>query len=74
MQTIMDSFYKAGKAWVAFLIPIVIGLVTEAVTEGTAIDPEQWVQLLGVASAQWLAVYFKTNWQHPSMPEEAEEV
>ncbi len=70
MQAIIDSIYKAGKAWVAFLIPIVIGLVTEAVTQGTAIDGVQWLQLLGVASAQWLAVYYKTNWQPAPDPTE----
>lgn len=70
MQQIIDSFTKAGKAWIAFIVPIVIGLVTEAVTQGTAIDGVQWLQLLGVASAQWLAVYFKTNWQPATQPTE----
>ena len=70
MQQIIDSFTTAGKAWIAFIVPIVIGLVTEAVTQGTAIDGVQWLQLLGVASAQWLAVYFKTNWQPATQPTE----
>lgn len=71
MQAIIDSIYKAGKAWVAFLIPIVIGLVMEVVSvDGTAIDGWQWLQLLGVASVQWLAVYYKTNWQPAADPTE----
>lgn len=74
MQTFIDSFHKAGKAWVAFLIPITIGLFTEALTSGTAIEPSQWLHLLGVASAQWLAVYYKTNWHQESIPEEADKV
>ena len=63
MDTIIAHFNKAAKAWVAAIIPIVTALLVEAFTDGTRIDSDEWFAVVGLASAQWFGVYFKTNYQ-----------
>jgi hypothetical protein len=70
MDKIYAHFNKAAKAWVAAIIPIVTALLVEAFTDGTRIDPDEWFAVVGLASAQWFGVYFKTNYQTAEATEE----
>ena len=62
----MDVIYKhlnqAAKAWVAAIIPIVAALVVEVLSDGTRFDLNEWVAIVGLATAQWFGVYWKSNY------------
>lgn len=62
----MDVIYKhlnqAAKAWVAAIIPIVAALVVEVLADGARIDLTGWFAVVGLATAQWFGVYWKSNY------------
>lgn len=63
METIKIHFNKAAKAWVAAILPILVGLIA-GITGSADIDPAAWAGIIGLATAQWVGVYFKANYEY----------
>lgn len=59
-QATLDFVLKTAKAWVAAVIPIVVGLVAD-LGAGAPINTREWFVIIGMATAQWVGVYFKAN-------------
>ena len=68
METIKIHFNKAAKAWVSAMMPIVVGLIA-SVSGAADIDIRAWAGIVGLATAQWVGVYFKANYPSVSAPE-----
>lgn len=66
-QATLDFVLKTAKAWVAAIIPIVVGLIADFGGSAT-INTREWFAILGVATAQWVGVYFKANQAVPDRP------
>jgi hypothetical protein len=60
MESVKAMFNRAAKAWVAAVIPVAVALVAD-VGAGVSVDLRSYLTLLTVASAQWFAVYLKSN-------------
>jgi hypothetical protein len=60
MEPITEAAQRAAKAWFAAIFPIVVALA--AGVGGLAdIDVKAWAGIVGLATCQWVGVYFKTN-------------
>tara|TARA_R110001606_G_scaffold112169_6_gene238872 strand:- start:4363 stop:4563 length:201 start_codon:yes stop_codon:yes gene_type:complete len=63
MENIKTHFTIAAKAWVAAVLPILVGLVA-GVSGAADIDIAAWAGIIGLSTAQWVGVYFKTNYYY----------
>lgn len=63
MDIIYTHLHRAAKAWIAAIIPIVAALVVEVLADGTRIDLTGWFAVVGLATAQWFGVYWKSNYE-----------
>jgi hypothetical protein len=61
MDVIKIHLYRAGKAWVAAVLPIIVGLVA-GVTGAADINLQAWGGIVALATAQWVGVYYKANY------------
>lgn len=68
METIKIHVQKAAKAWVAAVLPILVGLIA-AVTDTADIDLKAWAGIIGLATAQWIGVYYKANYVYIEVDE-----
>ena len=60
-QIAVDHVQRAAKAWVAAVLPILVGLIA-SITGAADIDLQAWGGILLLASTQWLGVYYKANY------------
>ena len=60
MESVKAMFNRAAKAWVAAVIPVAAALVADF-GAGVSVDFGAYLTLFAVATAQWLAVYMKSN-------------
>ena len=63
METIKIHFNKAAKAWVSAMLPILVGLIA-GISGAADIDLKAWAGIIGLATAQWVGVYFKANYEY----------
>ncbi len=68
METLSRHAAKAAKAWVAALMPIIVAIIAD-ISSAADIDVRAWAGVIALASAQWVGVYFKANYQ-PDLTEE----
>jgi|SaaInlV_125m_DNA_1040241.scaffolds.fasta_scaffold12495_4 hypothetical protein len=61
IDVIGAHFERAAKAWVAAVLPILVGLIA-GITGASDIDLRAWAGILGLATVQWVGVYFKANY------------
>lgn len=61
MEIIKTHVSKAAKAYVAAIAPIVVALIA-AISGSADIDIKAWAGIVGLATAQWVGVYFKANY------------
>ena len=60
MESVKAKFRRAAKAWVAAIIPVGTALAAD-IGAGVSVNLKAYLVLVGVASAQWFAVYLKSN-------------
>jgi hypothetical protein len=60
METFKAAAERAAKAWVAAILPILVALIA-GITGVADIDLKAWAGIIGLATTQWVGVYFKTN-------------
>ncbi len=63
METVKQHVQKAAKAWVAAVLPILVGLIA-SITSAADIDVAAWAGIIGLATVQWVGVYFKANYEY----------
>ena len=61
-EIIADHVQRAAKAWIAAVLPVLVGLVANT-TNAMDIDFMEWVGILSLSTAQWVGVYYKTNYE-----------
>lgn len=63
METVKMHFNKAAKAWVSAMMPILVGLIA-GISGAADIDLAAWSGIIGLATAQWVGVYYKANYEY----------
>lgn len=63
MEIVKIHLQRAAKAWVAAVLPVLVGLVA-SITSVADIDLKAWAGIVGLATAQWVGVYYKANYEY----------